>query len=271
MNKNNLQRTYDLYPRDNNINIESENTFSENVTETQNNEKMFNIFNDIEKNIKEVSDNINETNKIQKMYALKNMENAKRIKKNNMNHFKTTAEYYPSNNNFSQNEKLFKYNVPSRIYKPNFDISNNFMSISNSNQFNTPTFFRSGEFDKINNYYKNEENNKTQENLNIKNNNSIKKGFIRRAKSTTNSNYDKYKDNINLSNNSNFSENRKKIIDSNKVRTQMLEDIKAFKLENQNLLTKNKSLVQKVNDYEKQIKEKNIKIKELEKKIKYIK
>ena len=157
MNKNNLQRTYDLYPRENNMNIESENTFSENVTETQNNEKMFNIFNDIEKNIKEVSDNINETNKIQKMYALKNMENAKRIKKNNMNHFKTTAEYYPNHNNFSQNEKLFKYNVPSRIYKPNFDISNNFMSISNSNQFNTPTFFRSGEFDKINNYYKNEE------------------------------------------------------------------------------------------------------------------
>ena len=103
MNKNNMQRTYDLYPRDNNFNIESENTFSENVTETQNNEKMFNIFNDIEKNIKEVSDNINETNKIQKMYALKNMENAKRIKKKNMNHFKTTAEYYPSNNNFSQN------------------------------------------------------------------------------------------------------------------------------------------------------------------------
>ena len=279
MNKNNninLHRTYNLYSRGKNynINIESENTFTESIGDTQNNEKMFNIFNDIEKNIKEVSENIIETNKIQKMYALKNIENANRIKKNHMNHFKTTAEYYSNNNNLSPNEKYFKYNAPSRIYKPNFDISNNFPAfpanyMPNNNQFNTENIFRSGEFNKINNYYNKEENDKSSEGLNGKNNNLIKKGFIRRAKSTNNSNHDKNKDNMDLSNNSNtFSENRKKIFYSNKMMNKLLEDIKAFKLGNQNLLNKNKSLIQKLNDYQKEIKEKDLRIKNLEKIVK---
>ena len=50
----------------------------------------------------------------------------------------------------------------------------------------------------------------------------------------------------------------------------ILEDIKAFKLGNQNLLKKNKSLFQKLNDYKKEIKEKILRIKSL-KKVKYVK
>ena len=50
----------------------------------------------------------------------------------------------------------------------------------------------------------------------------------------------------------------------------ILEDIKAFKFGNQYLLKKNKSLIQKLNDYKKEIKEKILRIKSL-KKVKYVK
>jgi hypothetical protein len=67
------------------------------------------------------------------------------------------------------------------------------MNINNINKLDKGNHFRNKTFDKINNKHKIEENNKEQENLNFQNENKhiIKKGFIKRAKSATNTNHNK--------------------------------------------------------------------------------
>ena len=234
------QRTYNLYVRGNNfpMDIESENNIEESdLGQSQNDENMFNIINESEKTMKEFSETIKGANERLKIYALKNMENAARMKQNYMNHFRTSEEYYHENKNYSSNLNRFKYNNPPRIYKPNFEISNNIPNnyinnnklINNNIKLKKENNFRNKTCNKINNQNKNEENNKEQENLSFPNENKhiIKKGYIKRAKSATNTNYNKLNNNtddLSISSNT-FFENQKKINYSNKLREKMLEDI----------------------------------------------
>ena len=207
VNNNSPQRTYNLHLRKNNtpINIENENGIesSEN-DESQNDENMFDIFNEIDKNVKEVTDNINRTDKRQKMYQMKNLENEKRLRQNMRNYSKTDEKFYSQNSNFFHNLSQFQYGSPYRIYKPSFDISktihNNYVNNAPNNNINNKFYssnnFKGKEFFKISNYNQNEEN-KIQEYLinQNENRNCIKKGFIKRAKSAANSMHNKSKKN----------------------------------------------------------------------------
>ena len=165
------QRTYNLYVGGNNfpVNFESENNIEESdLGQSQNEENIFNIINESEKNMKEFSETIKGANEILRMYELKNMENAARMKQNYLNHFRTSEEFYHGNKNFSPNFDRFRYYNPPRIYKSNFEISNKFpnnyisdnKSINNNIKLNKGKNFRNKTCNKINNQNKNEENNK---------------------------------------------------------------------------------------------------------------
>ena len=281
MNPNNNiyhQRTYNLYVGGNNypINIESENNIEDSdLGQSQNDEKMFNIINESEKTMKEFSETIKGANERLKMYALKNMENAKRMRQNYMNHFRTSEEFYHGNKNFSPNMNRFNYNDPPRIYKPNFEIpnklpnnyitDNKFMNINNINKLDNGNHFRNKTFDKINNKHKIEENKKEEENLNFQNENKhiIKKGFIKRAKSAANTNHNKLinnTDELSISSDT-FFENQKKFNYSNKSREKMAKCINAIILKNEELIKEN-------DDCKKEIREKDLKIEALEEKLK---
>lgn len=254
------QRTYDLNVGNiNRINIENEYNFEDSgLEESQNGEKMLNIFNDINKNIDEAEENINKTNKILNMYKMKIMENDRKLKQNYRQYSKTDERFNPQNNNLFSYGNKFKYSTPSRIYRPNIDFSN---KIQNNYLFD--------EMKKINNYNYHGENNKTDEFLNKNDKNKIKKGFIKRTKSATVSMHNKsnHKDDISISSNT-FYENQKKINFSNKEMEKLIQDINAFKSESQYLLKDNKILNEKINNYEMQIKEKDLRIHELEEKLK---
>ena len=247
------QRTYNLYfgRNEHQIDCGTLNNFAKSeFEESQNGEKMFDILDEIDKNIKEAEHNIYETNKIQNMYNQKNIENLRRLRQNHINNHKISNNFqkgiYQNDKNFYLEKKKLKYESPVRIINSNFGYQKNIkknnifnnnpkIEIKNNkyiyNKFNTPN----------NSRY--EENNKTQDSLNYQNIANIPKGYIRRAKSATYNNFNKSKNNMNISINTNNNENQKKL---NKFSTQemdkLIEDIKAIKTENQNLLIENRTL-----------------------------
>ena len=187
------QRTYNLYlgRNEHQIDYGTLNNFAKSeFEESQNGEKMFDILDEIDKNIKEAEHNIYETNKIQNMYNQKNIENLRRLRQNHINNHNISNNFqkgiYQNDKNFYFEKKKLKYESPVRIIHSNFGVQKNMkknnifnnnpkIEIKNNkynyNKFNTPN----------NSRY--EENNKTQDSLNYQNIANIPKGYISRAKS----------------------------------------------------------------------------------------
>ena len=250
------QRTYNLYIGRNEhpIDFGTLNNFAKSeFEESQTGEKMFDILDEIDKNIKEAEKNIYETNKIQNMYNQKNIENLKRLRQNRFNSNKIRNNFnnfqegiYQNDKNFNFEDKNPQYETPVKIINSNFNdqknikknniISNNPKIIMKNNKF---------KYNKFNtpNNSRYEENNKTQDYLNYQNIKNIPKGYIRRAKSATHNNFNKSKNNMNISINTNNYENQKKLNEfSTQEMDKLIEDIKAIKAENQNLLLENRTL-----------------------------
>ena len=247
------QRTYNLYKgrNDHSNDYGTLNNFNQlEINESQSGEKMFDILDEIDKNIKEAEQNIYETNKIQNMYNQKNMENLRRLRQNHINNNKISYNFqkgsYQTDKDFHFDDKKLQYDSPVRITHFNFNvqdsiqkdniINNNPKIITKINKYNYNKF-------KTSNNSRYEENSKTQEYLNQQNTKNIPRGYIKRAKSATYNHFNKSKNNMNISISTSNYENKKKL---NKFSTQemekLIEDIKAIKLKNQTLLIENKTL-----------------------------
>ena len=138
------QRTYNLNIERNEqpIDYKTLNNFDKNeLEESQTGEKMFDILDEIDKNIQEAEQNIFETNKIQNMYNQKNIENLRRLKQNHINNNLMNNNFKEENN--QRNRKFYfdnnksKYESPMRILHSNFDKSN---KIQNNNLVNNNSY-----------------------------------------------------------------------------------------------------------------------------------
>ena len=193
------QRTYNLNIERNEqpIDYKTLNNFDKNeLEESQTGEKMFDILDEIDKNIQEAEQNIFETNKIQNMYNQKNIENLRRLKQNHINNNLMNNNFKEENN--QRNRKFYfdnnksKYESPMRILHSNFDKSN---KIQNNNLVNNNSYIiaknNKNIFNKFNtsNNSRYKENNKTEDYLNYQNRNNIPRGYIKRVKSATYNNF----------------------------------------------------------------------------------
>ena len=116
------QRTYNLNIERNEqpLDYKTLNNFAQSeLEESQTREKMFDILDEIDKNIQEAEQNIFETNKIQNMYNQKNIENLRRLKQNHINNNLMNNNFKEENNQI--NRKFYfdnnksKYESPMRI------------------------------------------------------------------------------------------------------------------------------------------------------------
>ena len=281
------QRTYNLNIERNEqpIDYKTLNNFDKNeLEESQTGEKMFDILDEIDKNIQEAEQNIFETNKIQNMYNQKNIENLRRLKQNHINNNLMNNNFKEENN--QRNRKFYfdnnksKYESPMRILHSNFDKSN---KIQNNNLVNNNSYIiaknNKNIFNKLNtsNNSRYKENNKTEDYLNYQNRNNIPRGYIKRVKSATYNNFNKSKNtNMNISiNTSNYEKQKKLNKFSNQEMDKLIDDIKAIKLDNKNLLIENRTLkdtFNKVkNNLENEIRAKESEIKSLKEENKKLK
>ena len=247
------QRTYNLYKGRNEhpIDYGTLNNFNQlEINESQNGEKMFDILDEIDKNIKEAEQNILETNKIQNMYNQKNMENLRRLRQNHINNNKISYNFqkgsFQTDKDFHFDDRKLQYDSPVRITHSDFNVqesiqkdnitNNNPKIITKINKYNYNKF-------KTSNNSRYEENSKTQEYLNQQNTKNIPRGYIKRTKSATYNHFNKSKNNMNISISTSNYENKKKLNKfSNQEMEKLIEDIKAIKLKNQTLLIENKTL-----------------------------
>ena len=123
------QRTYNLYKgrNDHSNDYGTLNNFNQlEINESQSGEKMFDILDEIDKNIKEAEQNIYETNKIQNMYNQKNMENLRRLRQNHINNNKISYNFqkgsYQTDKDFHFDDKKLQYDSPVRITHFNFNV-----------------------------------------------------------------------------------------------------------------------------------------------------
>ena len=256
------------------ININNSDEYSED-NYLENNEEMFGVFDEINKNVGSIEKNMLNHRKKGQMIKEQNLKNEKRLNQNKINEINkyNALNYY--DDGFNRNQKL-QYTYPSRMNNQFVDISddnNNYINYKTSNDYNLintkgslySNNMRIKDDSQINNNLYNNNINRIQNNLTYTPY-EVKKGFIK--KSNSNLNIQSNKSDINDDNS--YSMNNPQNINKmnfSKERGKVMNQINDIRFKNKNLIKENKILQSKLSKIEsnfaKEIKAKDFKIQEL--------